>query len=78
MHIGRGGVEGDLHAVGGSHAGGSPSTPVGGGLEAELARPREAFEVASMPTIHTGSSTGLRFEPEQSVPMLPGPISAII
>ena len=59
MDVGAGGVEGDLHTIR-LHMRQQAVHAFGGGLETELAGPSEPSEVGSMPTIHTGSSTGLR------------------
>jgi hypothetical protein len=80
MHVGAGGVEGDLHAVG-QHVGQQAVHALGGGLDAHLAGTLEAvgFGVdAHHPhrlQHRAALASSLAFA-SRSVPMLPGPIRA--
>jgi hypothetical protein len=60
MHVGRSGVEGDLDVVF-QHVRQQAVDAGGGGLQAHLAGAGQAFGAGSIPTIQTGSSTGLRW-----------------
>ncbi len=60
MDVGRGGVEGDLYAIG-QHVRQQAVDALAVVLRPSSRARARPSEVASMPTIHTGSSTGLRF-----------------